>query len=89
MAEEPTQEYTLGKHIRIEGELFLVVRYCDSSTLFEETTTNTVLIEKETYVELRNKAGEARFIQLSSTKSPGSRDAGPIKGVKPYFWKVA
>jgi hypothetical protein len=86
---EQQQKYELGKHVKIDDELFLAVRFVDSTTLFEEPTTSTVFMEKEEYIELRNKDGEAKFVQLSSTKAPAERQAGPIKGVKPYFWKVA
>ena len=87
MADTETK-YELGKHIKIDDILYLAVRYVDSTTLFEDTTTSTVWIEKETYIELRDKAGEVKFVQLTCSKAPAERVAGPIKGVKPYFWKV-
>lgn len=84
-----TQQFTLGVHVKIEDHYWLPVRFVKSSTLHEEPTTNTVFIENEEYVELRNKHGEVRFATLSAQKIISKRDAGPCKGIKPYFWKVS
>lgn len=81
------QQFTLGVHLKLEDEFWLPVRFVKSSTLHEETTTNTVFIEEEEFVELRNKKGQVKFASLSSQKRVAQRDAGPCKGIKPYFWK--
>lgn len=87
----PQEKYTLGEHVKINDEgkevLYMCVRYVESSTLFEAPSLNEVYIEFEKYVELRNAEGQVKFVQLHSTKTIAKRAAGPIKGIKPYFWK--
>lgn len=82
------QEFSLGKHVKLDDEWFLPVRIVDQSTLHEEPTTNSIFIDVEKFVELRNSKGEARFALLSSHRDQATRDAGPCKGIKPYIWKV-
>lgn len=86
MADNP-QEYTLGKHVTIDGDRWLVVRFCDSSTLFEIPKTGDVYIEHEKYVEMRNAANQAKFHTLSIDRTASSRAPGNCRGIKPYFWK--
>ena len=62
------QQFTLGIHVKIEEEFWLPVRFVKQSTLHEEPTTNTVYIEDEEFVELRNKVGEVRSASLFSRK---------------------
>ncbi len=81
-------KYNLGEHVMIEGVRWLPVRYVDSTTLFE-TADGRVYVENELYVELRSAEGVARFVQLAVKAEPARRDPGPIKGIKPYFWKEA
>lgn len=85
---EEQQTLGLGDKVKIDELDYLVVRYVDSVTLFEEPTTSTVWIEKESYLELRNEAGEVRFKQLTVERTESKRTPGKIKGIKPYFWKV-
>jgi hypothetical protein len=82
-----TIQFSLGVHVKIEDEYWLPVRFVDQSTFHEEPTTGVQFIEEEKFVEMRNKNGNARFASLGSTKTRAQRDAGPCRGIKPYFWK--
>lgn len=82
------EKFSIGEHSTFEGVTYLCVRVCDSTTLFEEPTTGDIFAEQEVYFEFRNAAGEVKFITLGTpTKAKTSRAPGPIKGIKPYFWK--
>lgn len=84
-----SEHYAIGEHTKFDdGLTYLCVRVCDSTSLFEEPTTGDVFAEKELYFEFRNAAGEVRFVTLGTpTKVKAYRAPGPIKGIKPYFWK--
>lgn len=82
------EKYSIGEHTKFDGETFLCVRVCDSTTLFEEPSTGDIFAEQEVYFEFRNASGEVRFVTLGSpVKAKASRAPGPIKGIRPYFWK--
>lgn len=82
------QSYSLGEHTKFDDETYLCVRVCDSTTLFEESTTGDIFVEQEVYFEFRNRNGEVRFVTLGSPKKAKTvRAPGPIRGIKPYFWK--
>lgn len=81
------QQFTLGKHIKIEGVTYLAVRFVRQSTFHEETTTGDTFIDQEEFVEARNKKGEVRFFMISQNRVAAQRDPGPCKGIKPYYWK--
>lgn len=81
------QQFTLGVHVKLDDSYWLPVRYVESSTFHEEPTTGDMYIDDEKFVELRNSEGEARFAQVSLVRKPAIRDAGPCRGIKPYFWK--
>ena len=84
-----TQQFTLGQHVKMDGEFFLPVRFVKQSTFHEDPTMGSVFIVHEEFVELRDKEGKVRFAMLSSTKTPATRNAGPCRGIKPYFWQGA
>lgn len=82
------QQFTIGHHVKLDdGEFWLPVRFVKQSTLHEEPTTGDIFLDNEEFVELRNAKGEARFAILNSERTATSRDVGPCKGIKPYFWK--
>lgn len=80
-------ELTLGKHVKLEDAWWLPVRFADASTFFEEPKSGSTFIEEERFWELRNANNEVRFIIISSKRHAALRDAGPCKGIAPYFWK--
>jgi hypothetical protein len=84
---EEQQQFTLGIHVKIEDVWYLPVRFVKQSTFHEETTTGTQFIDHEEFVELRDKDGGVKFASLSSSRTVANRDAGPCRGIKPYFWK--
>jgi hypothetical protein len=83
------QQFTLGQHVKMDDEFFLPVRFVKQHTLHEDPTVGVTFIMQEEFVELRNKEGKVRFAMLSSTKTPAVRNAGPCRGIKPYFWQGA
>lgn len=76
----------LGGEVEHNGRKQRVVRIVGKDlTLFENETEACVV--EETYVMLKDEAGNVSFMVLSSEKSPYNGTRSTIKGLDPLAWR--
>lgn len=67
------QELKVGQQLTWDGKEWLVVRICDSTSLFENENQGGVLLHEELYAQLRAADGLIEFVTINERTQPGEK----------------